>query len=222
MFKKISISGFFFLFLILLAGCGQNQFDNISAFDESEVIIQEQVESSQTKEEITEQLRNANEGSIEALIANHFSFVESVAGEKTTSNVYGTDLFEVEELADLLAEIKQPNEISDYIDGQQILVYPDDFVILKKSEEIEDMTFIEVANEQFVRNNYSPNFLTTYLGIRLLESMFGNNWVSNRRNYCQTNDCYGGYSTTRNYNKGGTSTNRGMNSFRGGGPSSGK
>ncbi len=219
--KKIGMS-ITLLFFILLVGCNSDSFSNLSAFDESSDISEDDLQVEETKDEIINRLEVSTNSDVEALISDNFPFVDSVTGEETTANVYGTLLFEVEELADLFAEIKQPEEISDFIDGQQILAYSDVFVILKESEELDNATFIEVASEQFVKKNYSPNFLTTYFTIRMLDSFFGNNWVSNRRSYCSSNDCYGGYSTSRNYNKGGVTKNRGLGSFRGGGPSTGK
>ncbi|MGP4041590.1 DUF4247 domain-containing protein [Gracilibacillus sp. D59] len=219
--KKIGL-GITLLFFILLVGCNSNSLSNLSAFDESSAVSKDDLEVSESKEDIIDQLRRSNNSDIKALISNNFNFVDSVVGEDTTANVYGTLLFEVEELADLFAEIQQPKEISDFIDGQQILAYSDFFIVIKESEELANATFIEVASEQFVRENYSPNFLTTYFTIRMLDSFFGNNWVSNRRSYCSSNDCYGGYSTSRSYNKGGVTKNRGLGSFRGGGPSTGK
>ncbi|SHN05728.1 DUF4247 domain-containing protein [Gracilibacillus kekensis] len=214
--KSIVISVVVFL-AIILAGCGSN----MSIFDETSAVVKEDLEVSESKDEIINKLKSDN-ADVETLISNTFPFVDSVVGEDTTANVYGTLQFEVEELADILADVKQPDEISEYKDGQQILVYPGYFVVLKDSEEIDNATFIEVASEQFVRNNYSPNFLTTYFAIRMLDGIFGNNWVSSRRNYCSSGDCYGGYSTSRSYNKGGVTKNRGLGTFRGGGPSSGK
>ncbi|UOQ50600.1 DUF4247 domain-containing protein [Gracilibacillus caseinilyticus] len=220
--KKISYA-IGLLFLCLLVGCGSNSSSNLSAFNESNDISEDDLKVEESKDEVLNQLQNNSNGNLEALISNHFPFVDSVTGEDTTANVYGTLLFEVEELADILSEIEQPDEKSDFIDGQLILMYSNDnFIILKESEEIPGATFIEVASEQFVRDNYSPNFLTTYFTIRMLDSVFGNNWVTNRRSYCSSNDCYGGYSTSRSYNNGNLSTNRGMGTFRGGGPSSGK
>ncbi|SFM08364.1 protein of unknown function [Gracilibacillus orientalis] len=216
--KKIGLS-ITLLFFILLVGCNSG---NLSAFDESSSISEEDLQVAESKDDIIDQLKTSNNSDVEALISDHFPFVDSVTGEDTNANVYGTLLFEVEELADLIAEIKKPDEISDFKDGQQILAYSDLFIIIKESEELDNATFIEVGSEQFVRNNYSPNFLTTYFTIRMLDGFFGNNWVSNRRNYCGSNDCYGGYSTSRSYNKGGVTKNRGLGSFRGGGPSSGK
>ncbi|RCW62526.1 DUF4247 domain-containing protein [Saliterribacillus persicus] len=220
--KKIMVISILVFLAIILAGCGSNALSNMSAFDESGAIVEEELEVSESKDEIIDKLKSNNNSDMEALISNNFPFVDSVVGDDTTANVYGTLQFEVEELADILAEVKKPDEISEYKEGQQILVYPDKFVILKDSEDIDNATFIEVASEEFVKNNYSPNFLTTYFAIRMLDGVFGNNWVSNRRNYCGTNDCYGGYSTSRSYNKGGVTTNRGMGNSRGGGPSSGK
>ncbi|WP_035723060.1 DUF4247 domain-containing protein [Gracilibacillus boraciitolerans] len=214
--------GVILMAVVILTGCGSDSLTDMSAFNESKTIAEEDLQVPESKNEIIDMLKNSDDSNLEALISNHFPFVDSVVGEDTTANVYGTLQFEVEELADILAEIKQPDEISDYIDGQQILVYPDQFIIIKDSEDIANATFIEVASEEFVQKNYAPNFLTTYFAIRVLDSMFGNNWVSNRRNYCRSSDCYGGYSTSRTYNKGGVTKNRGLGTFRGGGPGTGK
>ncbi|ENH96942.1 hypothetical protein J416_08152 [Gracilibacillus halophilus YIM-C55.5] len=206
---------------LLLSGCGSEQFQSI--FNESDNVAKEDVQVDVSKDRLIQQLKNEDTSNMEVLISNHLPFVEAVAGEDTRANVYGTDLFDVQELADLFASLKQPDEISEYKDKKQVLVYNDKFIVLKESEELEGVTFIEVASDRFVRNNYSPNFLTTYFSIRLIDSLLGtNNWVNSRRTYCNSNDCYGGYSRGQQYNKGGVSSNRGMGMFRGGGPGSGK
>ncbi|SES07366.1 protein of unknown function [Gracilibacillus ureilyticus] len=214
------------LFLcILLAGCGQDQFDNLSAFDGSSSVSIEDVQTEESKEEIISQLKTGNTTEVDKLIANNFPFVDTANGENTTANIYATDKFEVKELAGLLEEIDRPDEISDYIDNQQIMIYPDYFVILKESEELNDVVFIEVATDEFVRNNYSPNFLSTYFAIRILDDVLDvDDWGKKRRSACQSGGCYGGYTSSQSYNKGKTtnSTSRGMSSFRGGGTSSGK
>ncbi|MFC4403669.1 DUF4247 domain-containing protein [Gracilibacillus xinjiangensis] len=210
---------------LILAGCGQDQIQNISAFDGSSSVNKEDVQTEESKEEIIDQLKNGNTADMERLIANTFPFVDSATGEKTTANIYATDKFEVQELAKLLEEIEKPDEISEYIDNQQILIYNDHFIILKDSEEMDDVVFIEVASDDFVRNNYSPNFLTTYFAIRLLDDVLGvDNWAKKRRSTCQNGGCYGGYRSSQSYNKGNTtnSSSRGMGSFRGGGPGTGK
>jgi hypothetical protein len=222
--KKFTLICSALFFFILLSGCSQNEFSNLSAFDESSSVNLEDIQTGITKEQTMENIKNDRNQEIDTIIANNFSYIDNVSGKETVANVYGTDLFGVEELADLLNETKQPDEISEYIDGQQILIYQDLFIILKDSEELENVTIIEVASNQFVRNNYNPSFLQTYFAIRLLDDVLDvDDWGKNRRKYCQTNDCYGGYSSsTGKAYSGGSTTNRGMSSVRGGGPSSGK
>jgi hypothetical protein len=221
--KLLIISGLFIC--MLLVGCGQGQFGNISAFDGSSSVTLEDVQTEESKEEIINQLQKATTTDMAKLIADNFPFVDTAAGENTTSNIYATDKFEVQELAALLEEIEKPDEISDYIDNQQILIYQEDFIILKDSEELSDVVFIEVASDEFVRNNYSPDFLTTYFAIRILDDVLDvDDWAKKRKTTCQSNGCYGGYTTSQSYNKGKVtnSTSRGMGSFRGGGTSAGK
>ncbi|GAB2569762.1 DUF4247 domain-containing protein [Gracilibacillus alcaliphilus] len=221
MYKKLTM-GLFFFFVILLAGCQSGNSFGAPLFDESESLLESELEVRESKQDIIDQLHTEGDADIAALISNNFPFVDTVTGEEAVANVYGTLQFEVEELAALLDEVKPATEVSDFKDGQQILIYQDQFVILKESEELPEAILIEVASEQFVKNNYSPNFLTTYFTIRMLDSLFGYNWVNNRQNYCRNNDCYGGYSTTNSYQNDNSSKKRGINSFRGGGPGTGK
>ncbi|KAB8138278.1 DUF4247 domain-containing protein [Gracilibacillus oryzae] len=221
--QLLIVSGLFLC--ILLVGCGQDQFGNISAFDGSSSVSIEDIETEETKEEITDNLRNSNTTEIDMLIGNNFNLVDTAAGENTNSNIYATDKFEVQELASIFQDINQPEEISDYIDNQQILIYPDYFVILKDAEDLNNVVYIEVASDEFVRNNYSPNFLATYFAIRILDDVLDvDDWAKKRRSACQTSGCYGGYTSGQSYNKSGAtnSTSRGLGSFRGGGPGSGK
>lgn len=187
-------------------------------YNEATSFTEDAIQTSESKSEIIESVKNENLTNIEALISNHFPFVDSVVKDNSTSNIYGTDQFSVEELANLLAETVTPEEKSEYIDQQQILIYPDHFIVLKDSEEVPGATIIEVASDEFVRNHYSPNFLSTYFAIRILDDVLDvDDWAKKRRRACSSGDCYGGYSTYKR-----STTNRGMSSVRGGGPSAGK
>lgn len=221
MYKKLLLL-MFLLLGGLLAGCQANAFGGGSLFNESGAITESDLQVNESKQETINQLETDSNTDIEALISNHFPFVDTVSGEQATANVYGTLQFGVEELATLLNDIQPATEVSDYKEGQQILIYQDQFVTLKESEEVEDATLVEVASEQFVRNNYAPSFLTTYFTIRMLDGLFGNNWVTDRHNYCRNNGCYGGYSSTASYDNVTTNRKRGTGSYRGGGPGVGK
>lgn len=216
--RRYVLGGLLFLALLVLVSCSNSSYTEFSSYNDEDS-IKDQLSGEPAKEEIKNQLENNAAPTIEGLIGNTFTFIESVSGEQSVSNVYATSKFAVEELADLIANNNEPEEISDYIDQQQILIYPDHFVFIKDSEVDEDVTIIEVATDEFVRNNYSPNFLSTYFTIRLIDSMLGaDDWSRNRGRYCRTNDCYGGYTAKRSQ----ASKQRGMGSFRGGGPGAGK
>lgn len=202
--------------VFFLASCGTS-YSEFSSYD-NDNSLKDQLSTEPTKDELIKQLENQPATNIETTIANTFTFIERVSGDKSVSNVYATAQFQVEELVNLLSKKIEPDEVSDYIDGQQILVYKDYFVFVKESEADNDVTILEVASDEFVRNNYSPNFLSTYFTLRMLDSMLGvDNWSRSRQRHCLTNDCYGGYTS-----KQGKVTQRGMGSYRGGGPGAGK
>lgn len=153
---------------------------------------------------------------IDAIIGANFPLIDVVSDDSTSAEIYATKEFTLEELASLLTSKAEPEETSEIVDEQQMFIYPDYFVTLKPSADDANVLLIEVASEAFVERNYSPSFLQTYFGIRLLESIFGNNWGSRS---CVTGDCYGGYTGK----KPSVSTpNRGNTTFRGGGPGAGK
>lgn len=216
--QRYVLGGIVFLSIIFLASCSNSSYTEFSSYNDNDS-IKDQLIGEPSREEIVNQLENNAAPTLEGIIGNTFTFIESVSGDQSVSNVYATSELDVQELAELLVHTTNPEEVSDYIDQQQILIYPDHFVFIKDSEVDVDVTIIEVATDEFVRNNYSPNFLSTYFTIRLIDSMLGaDDWSRNRSRYCRTNDCYGGYTT----NRGGPTKQRGMGSFRGGGPSAGK
>lgn len=172
------------------------------------------------KSTITAAISSSPSNDISNIIGANFPLVDVVTENSNTAEIYATTQFSITELADVLTATITPEEESEVIDNQQIFIYPNEFVTIKKSEADGQVILIEVATESFVKENYSPSFLQTYFTIRLLDSLFGNNWSTQRSLACKTGDCYGGYSG-KNATDYGT-TRRGSSTYRGGGPSFGK
>ncbi|WP_077621214.1 DUF4247 domain-containing protein [Sediminibacillus massiliensis] len=205
---------------LLLAACGQLNYSEINESSSEPSVSVEDLPEEPAKSEVVSQLENSSGGNIEAIISNNFPMLDSVSGEDGTANIYGTKLFKREELVSLMTELFPPEEVSKVEDNQQILIYPDHFVTFKPSEENGDVLLIEVASDAFVRNNYSPNYLNSFFTFLILNRMLDSaNWGQRRMEQCRNSNCYGGYTTQ---NRGGLNTNRGMSTFRGGGPGSGK
>ncbi|RLL48518.1 DUF4247 domain-containing protein [Oceanobacillus piezotolerans] len=145
---------------------------------------------------------------IDDIIEVNFPLIDVVSDNNETAEIYATTQFSLSELSEALQDAVSPQEVSEVIENQQILIYPEKFVTLGYSESDDEVLLIEVASENYARENYSPSFLQTYFGIRLLDSIFGNNWSSN-----YDRDSRGSTNTT---------PSRGNTTFRGGGPGSGK
>ncbi|MFP7492780.1 DUF4247 domain-containing protein [Terribacillus saccharophilus] len=214
---KYWLAGICLCFVFILAGCGNSDDQTTSVGDITE----------KDKETITSSFENSVGESIETLIDNNFYLLDVVSGERRGSaNVYATRHFTVDELEELFKQTKGPDEISDKKDNQLMMIYDDVFITLKPSEEDGDVTLIEVADRNFVRNNYSPNYLNTFFTFALLNSLFGNNWSQSRMDTCQNGGCYGGYTSTyrSDDNSGGSggAVRRGTSNYRGGGPDAGK
>ncbi|MRH42859.1 DUF4247 domain-containing protein [Aquibacillus halophilus] len=203
------------MLMIVLAACGLSGLQGFSDSQAPSVSVDD-VPEEPPKEEIENSIEATDAGDIETIISNNFHLLDVVSTDDGNANVYATNRFAVSELADLVSNTLEPEEKSELKDNQQILIYPDHFATFKLSEENDETVLIEIASDQFVRNHYSPNYLNTFFGFMLLNSMLDrNDWSDRRLGQCRNNNCYGGYTTTR-------STQRGMSTVRGGGPSSGK
>jgi len=194
------------LLLILLGACSSSEGEAIVAAD-----IPEEAE----QQEIRTTIEHAADGNFEIddVIEAAFPLMTTVEGDSSDAEVYATTRFTLSELSSLLTTAFQAEEISEVKDNQQMIIFPEYFVTLRENEADDDVLLIEVADDEFVRRNYSPSFLSTYFSIRLLESMLGNNW--NR------NDSSGSYSGMGSLGGSGD-TSRGNTTFRGGGPGTGK
>ncbi|MDC3415762.1 DUF4247 domain-containing protein [Aquibacillus salsiterrae] len=215
--KKYFLGLFLLIGLAILSSCGQSNLSDITQQFVGPQVSVDEIPDEPSKVTLIDDIKGTNANEIEVLLANNFYMLDVVQGDNGNANIYATRRFTIEELASVLTETIKPQQISDVKDNQQILIYPDHFVTLKSSEEDPDVLLIEVASDEFVRNNYSPNFLSTYFAIRLLDNVLGvNDWGKKRMNQCSNGGCYGGYSV------GGSIPKRGMTDFRGGGPSAGK
>ncbi|WP_121615143.1 DUF4247 domain-containing protein [Virgibacillus halodenitrificans] len=209
--KRWLMLGFFSLLILLLTACSDR------GMNEEISITSEELPDEPEKNELISSIKADGSYEIDDLIEAHFPLIDVVNGDTYDAEVFATKRFNREEIVSLLASVIEPREISEEKDQQQIMVYEDDFVTVKPSEDDSSVMVIEVASKEFVRNNYSPSFLSTYFTYRLLDSMLGNNWSDRRSRECQNGGCYGGYS-------GGAygAPKRGNTSYRGGGPGSGK
>ncbi|MDC3412650.1 DUF4247 domain-containing protein [Aquibacillus sp. 3ASR75-11] len=212
----------------ILAGCGPASFSELTGSPEngtpfsSQEDIDEAIPEEPTKEEISQKIKKANGNDIEGIIQDNFFLLDVVSSDNENAKVYATQRFTVSELVETITSVVEPDEKSELKDNQQILIYPNTFVTFKQSDIASNTVLMEVASDQFVRNNYSPNYLNTFFTFMLLNRMLDrNNWAQNRADQCRNGACYGGYTNGRNYS-GGTTSKRGMSSFRGGGPSAGK
>ncbi|MDL4841328.1 DUF4247 domain-containing protein [Aquibacillus rhizosphaerae] len=210
------------LILIGLTACGSSQFSGLGTNEQPDVSV-DNIPDEPSKQELISQIEASDSNSIEPIIANNFYLLDTVSGDNESANVYATKQFEMEELVSVISDSLTPDEKSEVKDNQQILIYPNHFVTFKLSEEDSSTILMEVANDNFVRNNYSPNYLNSFFTFALINRMLSaDNWAQNRRNQCSNGACYGGYSTNRSQNQGGVTSNRGMSTVRGGGPSAGK
>ncbi|MEK4027105.1 MULTISPECIES: DUF4247 domain-containing protein [Bacillaceae] len=160
---------------------------------------------------------------IEDYISDNYSLIDVVRSQAAEdSYVYLAEDQQVKEVADELIQVQEPDEIGKYVNGKQVLIYDDQFVILTEAPKEPDQTLIEVSDQEFVRNHYHPGFFQGMLLGNMLSNMFGGGWDRDQRSRCNSaynNDCYGGYGSTGRWNPG--AAGRGS-TFRGGGPGTGK
>ncbi|RIW27089.1 DUF4247 domain-containing protein [Bacillus salacetis] len=163
-------------------------------------------------------------------INNNYTFSDTVASGTDNSNyseVYIAENQSIDEVAQAIQDHQEPAKVSEKKDNRQVLVYDQLFVILTADDQNSANTMIEVANDQFVRNNYSPDFFDGLLLLWVLDEVLDvDDWGKKQRLKCRNNPelCYGGYSSSggsfKGYNK--SPIRGGSSSVRGGGPGAGK
>ncbi|ASK64405.1 DUF4247 domain-containing protein [Virgibacillus phasianinus] len=209
------------LFIMFIAAGCSSPFSSDRGIPEEVHITADNIPEEPSKAEIIDKIKNNSSNEIDDIIEANFSLMDVVSVDSNKAEIYATRRFELSELSSVLSDTIEPEKVSEVIDNQQILVYPDYFVTLKISPDDNDALIIEVAGDEFVRRNYAPSFLQTYFAYRLLDSFLGvNDWGRRRSRECGSGNCYGGY-TGKGYYPNGTPS-RGNTSFRGGGPGAGK
>ncbi|SEQ10717.1 protein of unknown function [Virgibacillus subterraneus] len=213
--KKWLIFTGLILIMLIMTSCAQLGPFSDRGMQEEVIITKDDVPQEPDKESIVNELNSNKDNEIDDLIEANFPLMDVISNESNKAEIYATNQFDLTELSSVLTSAKKPKNESEVKDNQQILIYDDSFVTLKESEDDKDVLLLEVASDEFVRQNYSPSFLSTFFAMSLLNNTFGsNNWG------CRSGNCYGGY-TGKGYYPNGT-PNRGGSIFRGGGPGSGK
>jgi len=206
---------FAILFVLVLTGCSQG-FAELDRGMENTYSFPDEP----SKKTLMDRIENRDFKSAERLVSQTFPLFDTVRGDQTNreARIYVTREFTVQELAEIVMEKFSPETESKYHDGKKTLIYGNTFITFKRSEQDSDATLIEVASDQFVRNNYSPNFFTGMFVMAVLDDILDvDDWHKKRRKACSGGGCYGGYSS-KEFRSG---SFRGS-SGRGGGPSSGK
>ncbi|PAQ14598.1 hypothetical protein CD798_09920 [Bacillaceae bacterium SAOS 7] len=175
-------------------------------------------------------LSGCGNSNVEEYISEQYPLVDVVqspSSENDNSYIYQAENQSVPEVAEELIGVEQPEEIGEYVNDKQVLIYDNHLIILTKDPNNDANSLIEVATEGFVRDYYRPGFFQGMLIGHVLTDMFGKNWDNKQRNRCGPNrneDCYESYgSSGAGYygSWGSGSSGRGA-TFRGGGPGEGK
>ncbi|MGG3449441.1 DUF4247 domain-containing protein [Domibacillus aminovorans] len=156
-------------------------------------------------------------------IDENYTFVDAVQNNMSSNDralVYRVNKSVPDTAAELI-EVQKPEQIGEEVDGRQVLVYDDEFIILTEDPDNPGSTLVEVAEDEFVRTHYNPGFFSGMLLGSFLNGRFGSNWERTQSNKCRQNndDCYSGGGYYGSFSSG--TYGRGS-VFRGGGPGSGK
>lgn len=210
----------FILLLLFIGGCGSNEFESSSA---------EQTEGSE--ETNLEDQQQAPP--IDSFLAQNYEFVETMESSSDpndVSKVYRASGQSIGEVSNAITEQHTPREASHQAEDKQVLIYdsPTYFVVLTKDEQQPEDTMIELAEQQFVRDNFSPSFFDGLLLAWILDDVLDvDDWGKKQKQRCydSTGNCYQGYGTTGSgyFGPSKPSSFRGYSSsVRGGGPGTGK
>ncbi|WP_408010323.1 DUF4247 domain-containing protein [Pseudalkalibacillus sp. A8] len=149
--------------------------------------------------------------------------VESSTNADDVARIFIAEDESITEVSESIRNGMEPEDASEIKDNKQILIYDDHFVTLTPDEVDPDNTLIEVASEEFARDNYTPGFFNGFIAYYILDSIFGvNDWRYKQDQRCG-GQCYGGYNRTGgNYKGPATPSSFRGSGNRGGGPGTGK
>jgi uncharacterized membrane protein YgcG len=156
-------------------------------------------------------------------VEENYTFVDAVQNNANANDralVYRVDK-SIPDVATELINVQKPEQIGEEVDGRQVLVYDNEFIILTEDQDNPGSTLVEVAEDEFVRTHYNPGFFTGMFLGSLLSGRFGSNWDRTQMSKCRQNNggCYSGGGSYGSFSSG--AYGRGS-VFRGGGPGSGK
>ncbi|MGP4080722.1 DUF4247 domain-containing protein [Pseudalkalibacillus sp. R45] len=165
-------------------------------------------------------------GSILDWIAEHYPLedvVESSTNPDDVARLYVAKDKSIQEVSKAIQDHMEPNNASEIKENKQVLVYDDHFVTLTQDEDDAESTNIEVASDEFVRDNYRPGFFNGFIAYYILDEILDVDDWKNKQNKRCGGKCYEGYNKSGGNYKGPAvpSSFRGSGN-RGGGPGTGK
>ncbi|WP_077303066.1 DUF4247 domain-containing protein [Virgibacillus pantothenticus] len=176
---------------------------------------------------------NTSEGTlfehdIAEFINQNYTFQDVVSSQENSSDIseiYIAEDKSIDEVVNELQEHEEPEKLSERSDNKQALIYDNLFVIVTEDEDNPENSTVEIAEQQFVRDNYNPSFFNGLFALWLLDEVLDvDDWGKKRQRKCKNSgDCYGGYQSSGGlYKKSSDSKSIRSSSVRGGGPGAGK
>jgi hypothetical protein len=111
---------------------------------------------------------------IAEFIDDNYTFQDIVSSQEDSSDiseVYIAEDKSIDEVVSELREHEEPDRISDRSDQKQALVYDNLFVIVTEDEDDSDNSTVEIASQQFVRDNFQPSFFHGLFAYWLLDEV---------------------------------------------------
>ncbi|KNE22411.1 DUF4247 domain-containing protein [Virgibacillus pantothenticus] len=168
------------------------------------------------------------EHDIAEFIDQNYTFQDVVSSQENSSDIseiYIAEDKSIDEVVNELQEHEEPEKLSERSDNKQALIYDNLFVIVTEDEDNPENSTVEIAEQQFVRDNYNPSFFNGLFALWLLDEVLDvDDWGKKRQSKCKNSgDCYGGYQSSGGlYKKSSDSKSIRSSSVRGGGPGAGK
>lgn len=110
--------------------------------------------------------------SLASTTAEQYPLVSVNGSGSETSYVYRAADQTVPEVASALADKRKPEQISEQNNERMFLVYNNEWYHLQQDPENPEDTLVEISSVEYVRNNYSPSFLETYLIASIIGDLF--------------------------------------------------
>ncbi|OEH91843.1 DUF4247 domain-containing protein [Bacillus solimangrovi] len=205
---------FVVILLLIVSACGTN--NEVSQFEEPEIVLEE---PKQTEQKPTEPIKQQDEensqeqveqpveeqvksyDNVQDFIIDNYEYVETINSSTNSgdiSSVYRANAKSLIQVSNDIVNQFLPRDLSDIHDGKQVIIYdnPQYFVVLTEDGE---GTNIELAEYGFVRDNFSPDFFDGLLLLWVLDEVLDvDDWGKKQRNRCYEGygDCYHGYGGT--------------------------